>query len=249
MMNQNTLLIRTICGNTDRYCGQTATRNGSSATTRFMASATPLCRNKWSSSKQSSSSYANVISSSLHSFPSSLTDTKNDSSWSTWYSLMKQLGFRQPMDHNHIKAALPKTLREAMDDSTNKDQAIVVTTATAPFHIVHVNLAWEEMCGYTKEEVVDQTLQCIQGKDTNTELVTFHANQLSNATTPEESYRDLYLINYKKDGTAFTNHLTMGAMAINNDIHYSVDHDNKPFLLVGVLQEIDPTNVPLRMIS
>lgn len=34
------------------------------------------------------------------------------------------------------------------------DEARVITEATPPFRITHVNAAWEELCGYRRAEVL-----------------------------------------------------------------------------------------------
>ena len=126
------------------------------------------------------------------------------------------------------------------------------------------NIANVKTNGYKKEEVIEQTLDCIQGKDTNIYLVTSYANQLahgvheefelnmtssSSSSASSSSCHDMYVINYKKCNTSFTNHLTIGTMSINDSDHYDTVHNNKSYILVGILKEVDPMNVPLRMIA
>lgn len=134
------------------------------------------------------------------------------------------------------KPQLPKTFAEALMEH---HAAIVVTTATAPHTIIHVNRAWEVMCGFTKEEVVDKTLSLIQGKDTNKKLVENIESKLENHCEKE---LDMYLINYRKNGESFTNHLTLGRLPLN-------DENTEIEFFVGLLEEVKPEEVPLRMID
>ena len=57
-------------------------------------------------------------------------------------------------------AAVPNTLEDALQES--KD-ARVVTSATRPFVIEHVNDAWVRLCGFSADEAVGKTLACLQG--------------------------------------------------------------------------------------
>jgi PAS domain S-box-containing protein len=128
---------------------------------------------------------------------------------------------------------LPKTFEEVL---LREDDAIIVTTASAPHSIVHVNHAWEVLCGYSKKDVLNKTLSVIQGRDTNTELAERTVDRLVKTKNPQ----DMYLINYKKSGEAFTNHVSLGYLKLNNetpDVEF----------LVGILQQVRPHDVPLRM--
>jgi hypothetical protein len=80
-------------------------------------------------------------------------------------SLVDHLEKRQkhmPSFHND---PLPLNLAEA--SILNDPRAIVVTEACAPFQIAHVNDSWEQLCGYTLDEIKGQTLACIQGPETD----------------------------------------------------------------------------------
>lgn len=58
---------------------------------------------------------------------------------------------------------------ETFDTSS---EAMVVTTATAPFIVVNCNRAWLDLCNFpTKHDIVGQTLRAIQGKDTDAQAV------------------------------------------------------------------------------
>ncbi len=118
--------------------------------------------------------------------------------------------------------ALPINMEEATED--NDDRAIVITEAQVPFRIVNVNTAWENLCGYTKEECSGKTLKCIQGEDTNHAAITALMSQLLRG---EEA--GTLLINYRKDGSKFLNRLRVGALRDERNI---VSH------FVGVLKEV-----------
>jgi len=130
----------------------------------------------------------------------------------------------------------PATFRDALLD---QEHAIVVTTAAAPHRIVHVNAAWEQLCGYTKQEALHQTLGgLLQGRDTNVDLAD---RTVAAVASHAATVKDMFVINYKKNGSPFKNHVTLAPCRLdlnNNDSH--VD------LLVGVLEEVD--TVPLRMV-
>lgn len=130
-----------------------------------------------------------------------------------------------------LPVALPQTLAEAL---MLESRPVVVTTPEAPFSIVHVNEAWEDLCGFTKKEALHQSLAMIQGPDSNTELAAHMVEKLVH--TQEE--QDVYLMNYTKAGEAFTNHLRAGVLR---------DEDSNVQFLVGILEKVDRSEVPLRM--
>lgn len=150
---------------------------------------------------------------------------------------------------------LPRTLREvlaledldgqAVADSLGQQKqsapaaAIVVTTASAPHRIVHVNRAWEELCGYGRGEVVNgnKTLSILQGPKSNAELARSAVSRLVRTHRPV----DMYQVNYAKSGREFVNHVTMGPLTLNED---SPDVE----FLVAVLEQVEPEQVPLRMV-
>jgi PAS domain S-box-containing protein len=150
---------------------------------------------------------------------------------------------------------LPRTLREVLaldeqlghataDTDLNQRQmnppAIVVTTAAAPHRIVHVNRAWEELCGYGRDEVVkdNKTLSILQGPKSNADLARSTVSKLVRTHRAV----DMYQVNYAKSGREFLNHVTMGPLTLNED---SPDVE----FLVAVLEQVEPEQVPLRMVS
>ena len=56
--------------------------------------------------------------------------------------------------NNYIRLRMPKLMDEAL--RTN-DLPQIITEATPPFTIVHVNAMWCQLCGFTAEEAVGRT--------------------------------------------------------------------------------------------
>ncbi|GAX18282.1 hypothetical protein FisN_20Lh047 [Fistulifera solaris] len=127
---------------------------------------------------------------------------------------------------------LPQTFAEALME---EKRAVVVTTAASPHKIVHVNAAWEGLCGYSRSEALDRTLSLIQGPDTNSQL----ASSTVQKVLSQQQTHDAYLINYAKDGRRFINHLSMGLLSLEGENNF----------MVGVLEEVQAEDVPLRMVS
>jgi len=221
-----------------------------------MKSTTTNTKPTWSGQLSFSSPEADFTS---HYIPNTLTENDrsrlvatpsttavSSSSSSILSSFISSIAGRNKAAASTAATYVPKTFKEALQ---SHKEAIVVTTATAPFTILYVNEAWEKMCGYTSAEVIDHTLDCIQGPETNVTLATSSvakllvADQVVEETSSNTAVEpiDMYLINYKKDGSPFTNHLTIGTMTLNED-------NDEPHFLVGVLEEISPDQVPLRMI-
>jgi PAS domain-containing protein len=170
-----------------------------------------------------------------------LLQDKNSSSsfWSRWFFSSFSSTTQQQDDDNdddHPLTLLPHTFRDAL---LEQSAAIVITTATAPHKVVHVNQAWTNLCGYTKPEAFDQDLsKLIQGPKSNTDTAAHMVKRLLETKQPQEAY----LINYTKSQRQFTNHVAVGALSLHDDDPHHVD------LLVGVLQEVND-EVPLRMIE
>ena len=158
------------------------------------------------------------------------TLTTND----LWSATGEPLLTMSQSQHLHEMTMMPRTFREALLD---QEHAVVVTTASAPHRIVHVNAAWERLCGFSKREALHQTLNILQGPDTNVNL----ADSIVQAVVKEHQpiNRDMYLINYRKNGSPFKNHVTIAPCPLELNNGQSVE------LLVAVLEEVD--TVPLRM--
>lgn len=131
---------------------------------------------------------------------------------------------------------LPRTYREAL--LMDEKAAIVITTAASPHRIVYVNRAWEEMCGFGMMEVLNRTLSMIQGPKTNAKL----AEATVRKVVEGQEAADMYVVNYRKSGEDFTNHVSLGPLKMDEDSP-AVD------FMVGILEEVQPDEVPLRMVA
>jgi PAS domain S-box-containing protein len=139
----------------------------------------------------------------------------------------------QQSAHHGIITPYPETFAAALRSSL----ACVVTKATAPHTIVAVNTAWTDLCGYSADEVVGKTLgDLIQGPATNQNLA---AATVHRAMAEKSSWVDMYLVNYKKDGSSFTNHVSLKEVPLNED-------EPTVRFLLGVLEPVE--RAPLRMI-
>jgi PAS domain S-box-containing protein len=125
---------------------------------------------------------------------------------------------------------LPESFREVLQHET--DQAIVVTTLQPPHVIIHVNAAWENLCGYTKAEAVHGSLSLIQGPDWNRERAE-EMEQMLQRVVETLQPQETILVNYSKSGRPFTNHLTVGPL------HLESKHSQEQLqFLVGILEEV-----------
>lgn len=124
------------------------------------------------------------------------------------------------ISQDQLRARRGELPRNMIDVLEEKNQAIVVTESSPPFKIVHVNSAWEGLCGWTHEESRGKTLSILQGIETDPLTVTSLINYLLKG---EEA--GAVLTNYTKEGRRFRNHLRVGTMDEG--------------LFVGVLQEIN----------
>jgi PAS domain S-box-containing protein len=143
-------------------------------------------------------------------------------------------------------APLPRTVRDALRPTR---RATVITETTAPFRIVDVNSAWEDLCGYTFVESKGRTLgSLLRGPDTDPVAATALIAKLVQG---EEA--GTTLVNYTKAGRRFRNRIRVGPLydddsdhdavvggggysAIRNDASYYGGGPVKYF--VGVLQEV-----------
>eukprot|EP00585_Thalassiosira_rotula_P010679 CAMPEP_0196159808 /NCGR_PEP_ID=MMETSP0910-20130528/46508_1 /TAXON_ID=49265 /ORGANISM="Thalassiosira rotula, Strain GSO102" /LENGTH=842 /DNA_ID=CAMNT_0041424733 /DNA_START=55 /DNA_END=2583 /DNA_ORIENTATION=- len=104
---------------------------------------------------------------------------------------------------------LPRTYQEALPSGKGDDRAIIITETKPPFTIVGVNEPWEDLCGYKSSEVVNKSMSgLIQGPKTNNMGLKHAIDKLSKGADQVECTT----VNYRKDGSMFTNLLTMGPM-------------------------------------
>jgi PAS domain S-box-containing protein len=108
--------------------------------------------------------------------------------------------------------SMPTTLAEALPadiEKRNKDpRAIVVTEASGKFNMIGCNKAWENLCGFAECEIVGKDSSVLQGPDTNFDGLRDAVSRLF------EGEKKVHVVttNYTKDGTKFTNFLTLGPL-------------------------------------
>lgn len=78
----------------------------------------------------------------------------------------------------------------------------IITEAVPPFRIVHVNRAWEKLCGMSARDTLGNTLSLIQGEATDKKELAKLTSRLT-----QGQYATSMLLNYKKSGEPFINFL------------------------------------------
>ena len=142
--------------------------------------------------------------------------------------------------------ALPLTWKEALRNEN--EAALVITTATPPHKVVHVNAAWEHLCGYTKDEALFHPIGPLLQNDehkSHTNVAARHLVQQLQADQYKAEH-DAYLENFTKTGRPFLNHLRVGPLYLED--REAVQHV-KPDFLVAILEEVTKEEVPLRMVA
>ncbi|KAL7477281.1 hypothetical protein ACHAW6_003092 [Cyclotella cf. meneghiniana] len=130
--------------------------------------------------------------------------------------------------------SVPKTLAEALPEDAQKKnndpRAIVVTEATGRFNMIGCNKAWENLCGFAECEIIGKDSSILQGPDTNVDGLRDAVSRLFDG----EQNVNVVTTNYRKDGSKFTNFLTLAPLrdeatgklthfvAILNDIGESI---------------------------
>ena len=104
---------------------------------------------------------------------------------------------------------------DLLAEAESSSCAIVITEAETPFRIDHVNTAWSTMCGFQSDEVKGREMTMIQGPETD-------VKKLENLVEKASMGKDcrVELINYKKDGTKFRNHLRIKPLASRAGTNY-----------------------------
>lgn len=126
----------------------------------------------------------------------------------------------------HYAQPLPTSTNQISSYKLDDDaRAIVITDTKNPFRIVAVNAAWENLCGYTREECQGSPVgRLLQGPETDMSSVTA---MLSKLLTGEDA--GTVLTNYTKSGRKFQNNIRVGPV---------VDEMGKTVNFVGVLREV-----------
>lgn len=95
---------------------------------------------------------------------------------------------------------IPHVLTQILDSCVNGVTLTDPDLEDAP--IVYANKAFEDMCGYPKEEIVGRNCRFLQGKDRDQPEI----DRLRHAIKKGEAV-EVTLRNYKKDGELFYNRL------------------------------------------
>ncbi|KAJ8603377.1 hypothetical protein CTAYLR_004278 [Chrysophaeum taylorii] len=124
---------------------------------------------------------------------------------------------------DRVYKPVPNTLDQALQPS---DEARVITSASRPFVIEHVNGAWTKLCGYDPDECLGKTLAILQGPETAQETV-----QKINADASKGHATSALLANYNKEGAKFNNYLRVFPL-VDDDGSTKISH------MLGVLQNV-----------
>lgn len=123
---------------------------------------------------------------------------------------------------------LPKTVYDIVASKLDEDaRAIIVTETKNPFRIVAVNTAWENLCGYSREECKGRSVgRLLQGPETDTSPTKMVGKLLQG----EEAEAVAMFTNYTKQGRKFRNNIRVGPI---------FDEMGKTVNFVGVLHEVE----------
>mmetsp|Transcript_5358 Transcript_5358/g.11767 ORF Transcript_5358/g.11767 Transcript_5358/m.11767 type:complete len:318 (-) Transcript_5358:125-1078(-) len=122
---------------------------------------------------------------------------------------------------------LPISISDILSSKLDEDaRAIVITDTKNPYRIVTVNTAWENLCGYSREECKGLSVGgVLQGPETDMGHVSAMLGKLIQG---EEA--GAILTNYAKNGRKFRNDLRVGPI---------FDEMGKTVNFVGVLRELE----------
>lgn len=142
--------------------------------------------------------------------------------------------------------ALPLTWKDALH--IESEAAMVITTATAPHKVVHVNSAWEDLCGYTKDEALFHPIGPLLQNDQHKSHTNLAARHLIHQMQDDHYTveHDAYLENFTKTGRKFINHLRIGPLYLEDG---EAKAHQEPDFLVAFLEEVERKDVPLRLVA
>jgi len=103
---------------------------------------------------------------------------------------------------------IPKTLQGALSSK----KAVVITECVPPFKITHVNAAWENLCGFSREEAIGKTpRELLNGPLTQNVHLRGFTRDIKSSNMPTQ----VVLTNYNKRKETFENRLTIAPFSIN----------------------------------
>jgi len=91
--------------------------------------------------------------------------------------------------------------------SSHRSEPQVFTHVAYPFKIVHVNQAWTQLCGYSKEEAQGLTCKILQGPRTSIDTL-----RALHASLDVQRPVKVRLVNYTKSGEMFVNELSVSPL-------------------------------------
>uniref|UniRef100_A0A7S2CL90 PAS domain-containing protein n=1 Tax=Florenciella parvula TaxID=236787 RepID=A0A7S2CL90_9STRA len=106
----------------------------------------------------------------------------------------------------------------------------IITLATPPFTITHVNAAWCDLCGYCADEAIGKTLSMIQGTGTDRAQLRRMMHDVKHACASSAT-----ITNYRKDGSSFLNYVRV--YPLTND-EGGATSGTAPSHYLGVLESL-----------
>lgn len=125
-------------------------------------------------------------------------------------NFLRAISFVLAADAEQRKSAATLRLRDRALEAIGEG---IMITDTGEFDtpISYVNPAFERLTGYSKEEAIGRNARFLQGTDTDQNLV----QTIRDAVESEISFRGS-ILNYRKDGEAFWNNLTISPIRDEN---------------------------------
>jgi hypothetical protein len=137
------------------------------------------------------------------------------------------------------RTSLPTTFHQAL--SIHDEAPLLITTAHAPYTILHVNQAWQDECGYTRPEALQQSWQDL--------LPSPHASvrerlvkQVLITRSPHEA--TLVQYSHKRHNWPMVHHVRMGCLFLEDPVEHTVTNGlaREPVdFLVGILTPVSPS--------